>query len=197
MLDRNVSSVNIRHRLQQHAAISGMNGGGFPPFFTLYAIVNGSGWWYDVHEILHRRCLGMSQSAFIYFVEGSSLPSISLDELKQALLHYKDQLALTGQQLDWQYDEAGFPYTIETKPESEGKWFYLKGKLLRYKFIVMGTGAETASEKERHYVQVVLPDEATHGDKAKANELCKYFAKQWKAELRLFNGRTMYYNPRK
>lgn len=139
----------------------------------------------------------MAQSAYIKFVEGSSIPSLTLDELKDQLLHYREQLNLTGKQLGWEYDDAGFPYTVETKPEAEGKWFYLKGKDQLYKYIVMGTGSEQDGSTTRHYVQVVLPDDSTHGDKAKGNEFCKYLAKLWKAELHLFNGRTMYFNPRK
>lgn len=139
----------------------------------------------------------MAQSAYIKFVEGSAVSSLTLDELKNQLMHYRDQLALTGRQLEWEYDDAGFPYTLETKPEAEGQWFYLKGKNPLYKYIVMGVGSETQADTERHYVQVVLPDDCTHGDKAKGNEFCKYLAKLWKAELHLFNGRVMYFNPRK
>ncbi|NOU95299.1 DUF1885 family protein [Paenibacillus sp. LMG 31456] len=139
----------------------------------------------------------MAQSAYIKFVDGSTIPSLTLDELKDQLLHYKEQLNLTGKQLGWDYDDAGFPYTIETKPEAEGKWFYLKGKDQLYKYIVMGTGNDQDGDKDRYYVQVVLPDDSTHGDKAKGNEFCKYLAKLWKAELHLFNGRIMYFNPRK
>ena len=139
----------------------------------------------------------MSQSAYIQFVEGSSVASLTLDELKNCLLQYKEQLALTGKQLGWEYEDAGFPYTIETKPEGEGKWFYLKGNSLRYKYIVMGVGSKSENETSKHFVQIVLPDDATHGDKAKGNEFGKHLAKQLKAELQLFNGRTMYFNPRK
>ncbi|OXM85934.1 DUF1885 family protein [Paenibacillus rigui] len=139
----------------------------------------------------------MAQSAYIKFVEGSTVSALSLDELKQQLLHYKEQLALTGKQLGWEYDDAGFPYTIENKPEAEGKWFYLKGTNPLYKYIVMGTGTSKDGESEKHYIQVVLPEDSTHGDKAKGNEFCKYLAKLWKTELHLFNGRIMYFNPRK
>jgi hypothetical protein len=139
----------------------------------------------------------MSQSAYIKLVEGSAVQSVTLDELREQLLKYREQLAMTGKQLGWAYEEAGFPYTIETKPEGEGKWFYLKGKSPMYKYIVMGIGSETRGDAETHYVQVVLPDDCTHGDKAKGNELCKYLGKVWKAELHLFNGRVMYFNPRK
>ena len=139
----------------------------------------------------------MSQSAFIKFVEGSTVQSVTLDELKEQLMKYKEQLALTGKQLGWAYDEAGFPYTIETKPEGEGKWFYLKGKNPLYKYIVFGVGKEVRDEQESHYIQVVLPDDSTHGDKSKANELCRYLGKTYKAELHMFNGRVMYFYPRK
>ncbi|MCZ8518923.1 MULTISPECIES: DUF1885 family protein [Paenibacillus] len=139
----------------------------------------------------------MAQSAYIKFVDGSARSTLTLDELKAQLLHYKDQLAQTGRQLGWDYDDAGFPYTIETKPESGNVWFYLKGTNPLYKYIVMGIGSETDGETERHFLQVVLPDDATHGDKSKGNEFCKYFGRLWKAELHLFNGRTMYFNPRK
>ncbi|MFF2484194.1 DUF1885 family protein [Paenibacillus sp. NPDC058071] len=131
----------------------------------------------------------MSQSAFIKLVQGSSRQELSLSELKENLLHYRDQTDLTGRQLDWDYAGAAFPYTIETKQDD--RWFYLKGTHPSYKYIIFGT------TEEGRAVQVVLPDESTHGDKSKANELCKYLAKQWQAELKLFNGRTIYYNPRK
>lgn len=140
----------------------------------------------------------MSQSAYIKLVEGSAVSSMTLDELKNLLLKYKEQLALTGQQLDWEYGDKGFPYTIETKPEGEGKWFYLKANNGYYRYIVMGVGSEEITEGQpRHYIQVVLPEGATHGDKSKANEFCKHLARSLKAELHLFNGRTMYFNPRK
>jgi hypothetical protein len=139
----------------------------------------------------------MSQSAYINFVEGSAVTSMSLDELKQQLLHYREQTALTGKQLDWDYADAAFPYTIETKPEGEGKWFYLKGKNNLYKYIVFGVGSKKVDDEEKHFIQVVLPDDSTHGDKAKANEFCKYLGRHLKAELHLFNGRIMYLNPRK
>jgi hypothetical protein len=139
----------------------------------------------------------MSQSAYIRFVPGSAVSTLTLNELKEQLLHYKEQLSKTATQLDWEYDDAGFPYTIESKPEGEGKWFYLKGKNSLYNYLLLGVGTSGEGEEARSFVQVTLPDGATHGDKAKANEFCKYLARLWKAELQLFNGRTMYFNPRK
>ena len=59
----------------------------------------------------------MSQSAYLYFVEGSAVPSLTLDELEAELRHYQEQTAKTGEQLGWDYAGAAFPYTIEKKPE--------------------------------------------------------------------------------
>ena len=139
----------------------------------------------------------MSQKAFIRFVEGSTVPSITLEELKERLLEYKDQLEKTGKQLGWDYADAAFPYTIEKAPDGSEHWFYLKGTNPLYKAIVFSVGSEERDGQQRHYIQVVLPDDCTHGDKAKGNELCRYLAKKFQAELTLFNGRTMYFNPRK
>jgi hypothetical protein len=139
----------------------------------------------------------MAQSAHIYFVDGSAASSLTLDELKGWLERYKEQTQLTGQQLGWDYADSAFPYTIETKPEGEGKWFYLKATDPLYKYILFGVGSKDEDGTERHFVQVVLPDDATHGDKAKGNEFCKYLGRHLKARVHLFNGRTMYFNPRK
>jgi hypothetical protein len=139
----------------------------------------------------------MGQSAYIKLVTGSLVPSLTLDEVKDKLMHYREQLALTAKQLGWDYDEAGFPYTIETKTEGKNEWFYLKGINPLYKYIVFGVGSKQENDEERHFIQVVLPDDATHGDKSKGNELCKHLGKDLKAELHLFNGRVMYFNPRK
>ncbi|MBM7564328.1 DUF1885 family protein [Paenibacillus sacheonensis] len=139
----------------------------------------------------------MSQSAYIKFVQGSAVEALSLSEVKERLGRYKEQTSLTGQQLDWDYAEAAFPYTVEVKAGEEDRWFYLKGTTPQYNYILFGVGSETEGEKTVSHIQVVLPDTATHGDKSKANELCKYMAKQLLAELKMFNGRTIYYNPRK
>ncbi|MDQ0339128.1 hypothetical protein J2S00_001914 [Caldalkalibacillus uzonensis] len=146
----------------------------------------------------------MSQSAYIRLVKESTVTSADLDDVKQKLDHYISMTSKTGQQLGWNYAEAAFPYTIVEKPEGKGKWFYLKGNNPElYKYMIVGVGSETVTveesgqEREEHYIQVVLPDGATHGDKSKANEFCKYLAKAYQAKLQLFNGRTMYYYPRK
>jgi hypothetical protein len=159
----------------------------------------------------------VSRSAYIKFVEGSTTKQVTLDEVKQQFKRYTEMTAKTGQQLDWDYRHSAFPYTIEEKPEAKGQWFYLKGtdeKLYRYILVGVGTRQVEKQTKqpdpenegqtqtvttieEENYIQVTLTPESTHGDKGKANEFCKYLAKQYKAELHLFNGRVMYYNPRK
>ena len=143
----------------------------------------------------------MSQSAYIKLVEGSEPGAIGLAQLKHELLHYKEQTDRTGRQLGWDYAEAAFPYEIETAPEGEDRWFYLKGTHPNYKFIIIGISADEAGDADSaaasSQIQIVLPDGSTHGDKAKANEFCRSLGKKFKAELHLFNGRVMYFNPRK
>lgn len=148
----------------------------------------------------------MPQSAYIKLVEGSTQDTITLNDVKNKFEHYIEQTSLTGKQLNWDYADAAFPYQIEQRPEGEGKWFYLKGKdPSMYNYLVVGVGTEpseaddsaSSSESRRHFIQIVLPDDAHHGDKSKGNEFSKYLAKQFQAELHMFNGRVMYFNPRK
>jgi len=141
--------------------------------------------------------LKMSQSAYISLVQGSKIDSINLDGVKEQLQQYQEQTELTGRQLGWDYADAAFPYAIEQKPDAQDQWFYLKGKSPRYRYIVIGTGTRETDGASIPYIQVVLPDGSTHGDKAKANELCKWIGKRLQAEVKLFNGRTFYFNPRK
>lgn len=137
----------------------------------------------------------MAESAFITLVEGSAKESMNLDELKQELQHYVDATTKTGQQLEWEYADMAFPYTIEQKPEGEGKWFYIKSREPRlYRYIMLGVKQNTEGKTQ---IQITIPDDAMQGDKSKANELCRYLAKSLKAELTLFNGRIQYFNPRK
>lgn len=139
----------------------------------------------------------MSQSAYISLVQGSAAEDITLDDVKQQLASYREMTSLTGRQLDWDYADAAFPYSVEVKPGEEERWFYLKGRKPQYRYIVFGTGRRGEEDGGVPYVQVVLPDGATHGDKSKANEYCKWLGKRLQAEVKLFNGRTIYYNPRK
>ncbi|MBW5444732.1 DUF1885 family protein [Cohnella sp. CFH 77786] len=139
----------------------------------------------------------MSQSAYISLVQGSAMQEITLDGVKEQLRQYREQTEQTGRQLGWDYAGAAFPYSVEQKPEARDLWFYLKGTNPLYRNIVIGTGIRETENGSVSYIQVVLPDGSTHGDKAKANELCKWIGKRLQAEVKMFNGRTLYFNPRK
>lgn len=137
----------------------------------------------------------MAESAYITLVEGSTQQSITLDDVKKQLKHYIEMTTKTGEQLGWAYEQMAFPYTIEQKPEGEGKWFYLKSKQpYLYRYILIGVKQNENGESQ---IQITIPDDAMQGDKSKANELCRYLARHFKAELVLFNGRKQYFNPRK
>lgn len=142
----------------------------------------------------------MGNSAYIKFVDASTISKATIEDVKEQFQRYIDMTSKTGQQLGWDYADFAFPYSIVEKPEGKDQWFYLKGKDARlYQYMVVGVGSESNPEtnEEQHYIQVVLPEGATHGDKSKANEFCKFLAKTFKAQLHLFNGRVMYYYPRK
>jgi len=152
---------------------------------------------YEGNAIMSVEVLKMSQSAYISLVQGSKIDAITLDDVKEQLRQYQEQTELTGRQLGWDYGAAAFPYGIEQKPEAQDQWFYLKGNNPLHRYIVIGTGTRESEGTSVPYIQVVLPDGSTHGDKAKANELCKWIGKRLQAEVKMFNGRTFYFNPRK
>ncbi len=134
--------------------------------------------------------------AVIQLVEGSTQQEIQLEDVKKKLEYYVEQAALTGQQLNWDYASATFPYTMEEQSDGTTTWLVLKGKEPHlYKYLVIGVGKEEQSGQ--HYIQVIVPQDATHGDRAKANEFCRYLARSYQGELHLFNGRVIYFNPRK
>lgn len=144
----------------------------------------------------------MASSAFIKLVPSSKKETITTDELKELFHYYKTITAKTGEQVDWNYENSSFPYEIKEKKDGKGIWFYLHSNHDRYHAILLGIGSETIPEedgagREQTYIQVTLPESATYGDKGKANEFCKYLSKKLQAELHLFNGRIMYFNPRK
>lgn len=145
----------------------------------------------------------LGNSAYIKLVKASVTSQVTLEDVKGKLQRYVEMTSKTGHQLGWDYADAAFPYTIVEKPEGKGQWFYLKGNdSYLYKYIVIGVGSETihledGNTEEQYFIQIVLPEGSTHGDNSKANEFCKYLAKEYKGELQLFNGRVMYYYPRK
>lgn len=146
----------------------------------------------------------MAINAYIKLVPSSSKQTITIDEVKELFSYYKDITGKTGNQLEnnYKFDDVAFPYEIKETAESKGKWFYLSGVQERYYAILIGVDQETyqdvnGEEKELTYIQVTLPEESTYGDKGKANEFCKFLAKKLQGELHLFNGRIMYFYPRK
>lgn len=144
----------------------------------------------------------MSSNAYIKLVPSSEKESVTTEEVIELIKYYKEITGKTGVQVDWEYDEAAFPYEIMEKPEGKGKWFYLKSNQNNYNIILVGVDKEVTldeegSEQEQAYIQITLPETSTFGDKGKANEFCKFLAKKLKGELHLFNGRVMYFYPRK
>lgn len=138
------------------------------------------------------------QSAYIYLVEGSTTDKATLDDVKAKLAHYIDMTKKTGEQLGWNYHDSAFPYNIEESAEGKDAWFILRGKDPKlYRYIIIAVGSREEAGSTKHYVQITLPETATHGDKNKANEFCRYLAKAYKGELHLFNGRIQYFQPRK
>jgi len=141
----------------------------------------------------------VSKSAFIKLVDGSSSATVDLQDVKKELSRYVEMTTDTGKQLDWEYAEAAFPYTMEEKQTDGTRWLLLKGKEPQlYKHLIVGvnTGTLEAVRSVPH-IQIVVPDGATHGDTAKANEFSRFLARSFQGELHLFNGRVMYFYPRK
>ncbi|WP_062231542.1 DUF1885 family protein [Fictibacillus sp. FJAT-27399] len=140
----------------------------------------------------------MQQQAYIKLVPSSKQQSITSEEVKNLFRYYKEITSKTGTQLGWEYGQSAFPYSMEEKSEGRDRWFYLKGTdRQQFKYIMIGLDTEETDETNTSYIQVTLPEGFTHGDKGKANEFCKFLAKQLEGELHLFNGRIMYYYKRK
>jgi hypothetical protein len=144
----------------------------------------------------------VADNSYIKLVPSSVKQSVTIDEVKDLFHYYKDITGKTGKQTDWDYENSAFPYEIKETSESMGKWFYLHSEHERYKAILVGVDQESlqnedGTEREQTYIQITLPDQSTFGDKGKANEFCKFLAKKLQGELHLFNGRIMYYYPRK
>lgn len=137
----------------------------------------------------------LALNAYVELVEGSSAAALTLEELREILNGYREQLAQTGKQLGWGYAEAAFPYSMEPGP-AQG-WLTLQGTLPAYRLLHIGLGTRTVGDEARTHIRILLPEGSTHGDKGKANELSKYLGKKLKAEVHLLNGRVMYFNPRK
>ncbi len=144
----------------------------------------------------------MGNNAYIKLVPGSARQSISTEDVKALFQYYKDITSKTGRQLGWEYEGSSFPYELKEKEEAKEKWFYLQSTADRYNLILVGVDKEALTDENgdirtQEYIQLTLPESATAGDKAKANEFSRFLARKLAAELHLFNGRIMYFNTRK
>lgn len=145
----------------------------------------------------------MSNNAYVKLVQASNQQTISIDELKEMFQHYQASTKKTGSQINWNYSEASFPYVIHDLKEGDGNWIYLKSDRPRYNYIVFGIGKEPVKQADSEesidqtYIQAILPQGATHGDKGKAVEFLKLLGEKLAGEVHLFNSRIMYYYKRK
>ena len=139
--------------------------------------------------------------AFIKLVPASLKQTITTEELKELFHYYKEITEKTGKQLNWDYDQYAFPYEMIETGEGQGRWFYLKSDIDRYNVIIIAVSKEKIKQQDEEriqsYIQITLTSDSTHGDKAKANEFCKFLSKQLQGELHLFNHRVMYYYKRR
>lgn len=136
-------------------------------------------------------------SAYIKLVPGSKQQIMTLEEVKKLLKLYQTNSSKTGEQLDWNYEDYAFPYEINKGNDSNNPYLYLSSNVDRYNVILFTVIQKTNQDSIQTYIQVSLTNRSTYGDKTKANEYCKFFAKQLQGELHLFNKRIMYYYPRK
>jgi hypothetical protein len=127
----------------------------------------------------------MKKSAYIRRID-----TISLELVRETLDYYREMTRNTGKQLAWDYEGAAFPYVMKEKEQDGTRYLLLTGKdPHQNNHLVLGVGQH--EENKRYYVQIVVPEDATHHDVAKGNEYAKFIAKQLKGELQLFNGRIM------
>jgi hypothetical protein len=131
----------------------------------------------------------MTQHAFIKLMPKSTQQTITLAEIKELFTYYKTITAKTGDQLNWDYGDASFPYVINERAHNDHTLLELVSDVDRYNHFYIGV-------KEEDVIFLSLPTNATYGDKGKANEFCRFLAKKLQGELHLFNGRIMYFYKR-
>ncbi|EIT84949.1 hypothetical protein A374_12920 [Fictibacillus macauensis ZFHKF-1] len=140
----------------------------------------------------------MEATSYIKLRPGSTQQTISLADVVRLFRYYQEITEKTGEQLDWAYENAAFPYEVHEKEDHTQKWLYLKGRDPdQYRYLLVAVDCEREEDHVVSYVQLTIPSLATHGDKAKANEFAKFLAKQLQGELHLFNGRIMHFEKRK
>lgn len=135
----------------------------------------------------------MASNAYIKLGSQSIQQEVTLDDVRNVLKYYQEITQKTGHQLGWHYGKAAFPYEFAETSEGEGNWFYLRATdKENYRYIALAVDSDQeGNDGGCNLIQVTLPDNATHGDKGKANEFCKFLAKKFHGELQLFNGRIM------
>ncbi|RKQ83655.1 DUF1885 family protein [Brockia lithotrophica] len=130
----------------------------------------------------------MRRSTFVVWPKGEG-EGISLEALRAALEEYRGRLEKTGEQLDAPYASWAFPYEIEERERHGIRYLYLRGKGVtpqEYTGLLLTAG----SADGQNVVQITVVRGATDGDFAKANELARYLARRWKAEIVLFTGKV-------
>lgn len=108
---------------------------------------------------------------------------VSLADVIELFTYYQEITRKTGEQLNFAYEKNAFPYEIKNV---DNRYLILSSTLDLYHKIYVGFENDST-------LLFRLSQRSTHGDKAKAVEFCKFFAKKLKARLQLFNGRTMYF----
>lgn len=144
----------------------------------------------------------MGNHAYIKLVSASKEASISLQGVKELLDKYVEISKKTGEQHNWDYENFSFPYKMEMPPNDAGVKLKLVPKQDRYEGFLAEIGHEELEDESgnksmQHMIQVSLLPNSTNGDKDRAIDYCKFMAKQLAGELHLFNGRIMYFYPRK
>ncbi|HWO74855.1 MAG TPA: DUF1885 family protein [Bacillus sp. (in: firmicutes)] len=139
----------------------------------------------------------MNEAALIKVTPHSQKESISYEDVKEILEYYQEITHKTGEQLSWDYDQMAFPYTVIETKTSEGTYLLLKSKEDPHYHSILIDIPNTSDDSPSTLLRITLPPSSTLADKGKANELCRFIAKKWEAELKLFNNRVMYFDKRK
>ncbi|GAA0325081.1 DUF1885 family protein [Bacillus carboniphilus] len=130
----------------------------------------------------------MQEEALIRVHNKSKKSTITYEDVKEILQEYVRRTKKTGEQLNWDYDQHAFPYSIEEIQNEAKQFLQLKSidPPLYHSFYL-----DIPEEMDDTILRITLSSQSTHADKGKANELCRFISKNWGAELRLFNKRVM------
>ena len=143
------------------------------------------------------RGVSMSEAAFIKVTPFSKKEEISYDDVKEIIQYYQEITQKTGEQLNWDYDQKAFPYKLIEIKTSEGTYLHLKSHEDPHYHSILIDIPNSPGDTPSSILRITLPSSSTSADKGKANELSKFIAKKWEAELKLFNNRVMSFYKRK